>query len=263
MTVFPHWGGQDGGWAEGISYGMAYNGIFITPLESMRIATGIDLWQRPFFGKVRYFFLYNVTPRGEIAGFGDSYDKGVPGRAGGLRGLLQFHAERFDDPTVRGWLELLRVDGKRLPDLPSMPGLILPQTVEPKLPLDLPPDAAFHGVGWAALHSDLSDPENDLFVSFKSSPYGGVSHSYCDQNGFAILKGAAHWRGPAEKGIRSMERRSTPSTRSKRSRRTRYWSTAMGRSERTAGPWDRSRRFSRRPSLAMLAVTRPVPTRGD
>jgi hypothetical protein len=46
----------------------------------------------------------------------------------------------------------------------------------------------FQGVGWAALHSDLAHPENDLFVAFKSSPFGGVSHSYADQNSFSILK---------------------------------------------------------------------------
>jgi hypothetical protein len=51
------------------------------------------------------------------------------------------------------------------------------------------PDAVFRGVGWAALHSDLANPDEDLFVAFKSSPYGGVSHSYADQNSFSILKG--------------------------------------------------------------------------
>ncbi len=40
MTVFPHWAGEDGGWAEGLAYGTAYNTIFITPLVSLERATG-------------------------------------------------------------------------------------------------------------------------------------------------------------------------------------------------------------------------------
>jgi hypothetical protein len=189
LTVFPHWAGPDGGWAEGLSYGLAYNTIFITPFESLRAATGFDLWQRPFHRKLRTFFLYNVSPRGEIFGFGDSFDGAVGGRAAALRGLLQFHAERYGDPAVRWWVDLLRDEAGRRPGLPALPGLILPSQVPPEPPKNLPQDAAFFGVGWAALHSDLAHPENDLLVAFKSSPYGGVSHSYCDQNAFAILKG--------------------------------------------------------------------------
>jgi hypothetical protein len=67
--------------------------------------------------------------------------------------------------------------------------LILPQVVEPRAPEELAPDAVFRGVGWAALHSDLARPEQDLFVAFKSSPFGSVSHSYADQNSFQILAG--------------------------------------------------------------------------
>jgi hypothetical protein len=61
--------------------------------------------------------------------------------------------------------------------------------VSPEPPVDLPNSKVFRGVGWAGLHSDLSDPENDTFMLFKSSPYGSVSHSHADQNSFVIFKG--------------------------------------------------------------------------
>jgi len=189
LTVFPHWAGRDGGWAEGISYGMAYNTIFITPLESLRVATGLDVWQRSFYRKLPYFFFYNVSPVGEIVGFGDSYDGSAVARSGSLRGLIQFHAERTGDRALRWWVDLLRTSSGGKPSLSPMTGLILPQTVKPQAPVEMTPDAAFRGVGWAALHSDLANPDEDLFVAFKSSPFGGVSHSYADQNSFSILKG--------------------------------------------------------------------------
>ncbi len=189
LTVFPHWAGRDGGWAEGISYGIAYNSMFITPLESLRIATGLDVWQRSFYRKLPYFFFYNVSPVGEICGFGDSYDGSAMDRSAPLRGLIQFHAQRTGDPALRWWVDLLRTPSGEKPSLPAIAGLILPQTVQPCEPMDMTPDAVFQGVGWAALHSNLARPEQDLLVAFKSSPFGGVSHSYADQNSFAILKG--------------------------------------------------------------------------
>jgi len=189
LTVFPHWAGRDGGWAEGISYGMAYNTIFITPLESLRVATGFDVWQRSFYRKLPYFFFYNVSPAGEIVGFGDSYDGSAMGRSGSLRALIQFHAERTGDRALRWWVDLLRTSSGGKPSLSPMTGLILPQAVKPQAPVEMAPDAVFRGVGWAALHSDLANPDEDLFVSFKSSPFGGVSHSYADQNSFSIFKG--------------------------------------------------------------------------
>lgn len=189
LTVFPHWAGRDGGWAEGLAYGTAYNLLFITPLESLRTATGLDVWQRSFYRKLPYFFFYNVSPAGEIMGFGDSYDGSATSRSGALRSLIQFHAERTADPTLRWWVDLLRTPDGGKPSLSALPGLILPQAVKPIPPDDLCPDAVFRGVGWAVLHSDLAHPGDDLMVTFKSSPFGGVSHSYADQNCFAVLMG--------------------------------------------------------------------------
>jgi hypothetical protein len=189
LTVFPHWAGRDGGWAEGISYGMAYNSIFITPLESLRTATKVDVWQRSFYRKLPYFFFYNVSPAGEIVGFGDSYDGSAMARSGSLRTLLQFHAERTGDRELRWWVDLLRTPSGGKPSLAPMTGLIQPQRVIAQKPTQLSQDAVFRGVGWAALHSDIANPDEDLFVAFKSSPFGGVSHSYADQNTFTILKG--------------------------------------------------------------------------
>ena len=182
-TVFPHWGGPDGGWAEGIGYGTAYNQILLPPFEAVRAALGLDLWQRPFFRKVRRFFFYRTSPLGEAAPFGDGGSTGSPSRAASL---LNHHAQLFGDSSVRWWGEQANPSAR---NSGSLVNLILPDEVKPKPPVDLESDAAFRGVGWAALHGSLSNPEQDTFVLFKSSPYGSVSHSHADQNCFAILKG--------------------------------------------------------------------------
>jgi hypothetical protein len=189
LTIHPHWAGRDGGWAEGLAYGSAYNSIYVTPLESVRIATGFNIWQRAFFSKSPYFFMYTMSPIGEIMGFGDSYNYPVQRRAGQLRGLLQIHAERMQSSDVQWWVSLLKDEEGKTPALGALPGLIYEAKVRPQKPSSLPNDKVFRGVGWAALHSDISNPEEDLLVLFKSSPYGGVSHSYNDQNSFEILCG--------------------------------------------------------------------------
>jgi hypothetical protein len=182
-TVFPHWGGGDGGWAEGIGYGRAYNTILLPPFEAVRAALGINLWQRPFFRKVRWFFFYCTSPIGEIAPFGDG---GTTGSPRGGASLMIHHAQLFNDPACRWWAHQANPNARKSANLIN---LILPDEVKPLPPHDLPDDAVFRGVGWAALHSDVADPENDTFVLFKSSPYGSISHSHADQNCFCILKG--------------------------------------------------------------------------
>ena len=183
MTVFPHWGGQDGGWAEGIGYGRAYNTIFLPPFEAVRAATGLDLWQRPFFRKVRKFFFYCTSPIGEATPYGDG---GSTGNARGGAGLMIHHANLFGDGAARWWADRADPDARSSSHVSS---LILPDTVEPRAPADEPPDAVFRDVGWAALHGDIASPESDTLVLLKSSPYGSTSHSHADQNAIVILKG--------------------------------------------------------------------------
>ena len=182
-TVFPHWGGHDGGWAEGIGYGRAYNSILLPPFEAVKAALGINLWQRPFFRKVRRFFFYCTSPLGEIAPFGDG---GTTGSPRGVAPLMIHHAQLFKDPACRWWAHVANPNARRSA---SLINLILPDEVEPYPPMNMQNDAVFKGVGWAALHSDIADPAKDTFVLFKSSPYGSISHSHADQNCFCILKG--------------------------------------------------------------------------
>jgi hypothetical protein len=76
-TFYPHWGGADGGWAEGISYALSYNAVYLPAIESLRTATSFDLYKRPFYRKVRNFFLYCTSPIGEIKPFGDGGERGA------------------------------------------------------------------------------------------------------------------------------------------------------------------------------------------
>ena len=186
LTFYPHWAGTDGGWAEGIPYGLWYNTFYIPAFEGLRQLADYNLWQRPFFNNVRYFFFYCTANHGEIRPFGDSAEGGGPGVSGGsgYAELMAFHAHRYNDPAIGWWV-------KQIPGYRSSHSLLHEDELPSKAPTDLPNSRAFRDVGWAGLHSDVSDPKTDTCLIFKSSPYGSVSHSHADQNAFAIMKGGA------------------------------------------------------------------------
>jgi len=198
LTVFPHWGGKDGGWGEGVNYALSYNDRFITPLQSVYMSTAYDLWQKSFFRKFPYFLIYCISPKAEDTPFGDMEHLGILDRGDKLRAMLLFFALRNRDPGMRWWVDLFaKEQDSSLEGMTIVNSLILADTVVPAPPKSIPPDRAFKGIGWAALHSDLANPDKDLMVLFKSSPYGPVSHSHLDQNSFAILKGGSSLAMPA------------------------------------------------------------------
>ncbi len=183
-TFYPHWGAPDGGWAEGVSYAIGYNSISVTTLEVLRAAAGVDLWKRPFFRNVRRFFLYCAAPNGEIKPFGDGAERGG---VAGAASLMRHYGRRLQDPSALWWAGQVGQGAESAAD--PLLSLTTEDALEPAPPRQLPTAAAFPGIGWAALHSALDDPERDTFFLLKSSPFGSVSHSHADQNSFAILKG--------------------------------------------------------------------------
>ncbi len=189
LTVFPHWAGSDGGWAEGVNYFLSYNDRFITPLHSLQAATGYDLWQKPYFRSARYFPAYCMAPKGEITPFGDGEAGSATRRAGEARSILQYHALKYRDPVIRWWVDQEPMASASFGRTGPLLRMILPDDLAPTPPTDLSPDRAFHGIGWGALHSDLTSPDRDLMVLFKSSPFGAVSHGHAEQNSFVIMKG--------------------------------------------------------------------------
>jgi hypothetical protein len=198
-TFYPHWADSDGGWAEGVSYALGYNTLYLPAIEALRNAAGFDLYRRPFFRRIRRFFLYCTAPKGEMKPFGDGADRGGVGAAGAV--LMMHHGRRFQDPAAVWYAEQAGGLAEGISD--PLVAMLTEDTVQPAPPSKLPGAAVFRGIGWAGLHSALDRPQEDTFFLFKSSPFGSVSHSHADQNSFCILKGgralaiASGYYGPA------------------------------------------------------------------
>jgi len=185
-TIYPHWGGDDGGWAEGVPYGQWYNRWYVPFFATMERTTDFSFWERPFYRAVQDFFVYCALPNAESMPFGDGQAGNSPGKT--LQCLLNLWAARYDSDVAAWRAARIDADGHCLADLM---GTIYPppESAPDAEALDLADVKLFGDVGWAALHSDLVRPEEDNYLLFRSSPYGNVSHSHNNQNAFCIASG--------------------------------------------------------------------------
>ena len=186
-TNFPHWAGHEGGWAQGVPYGLSYNSRDAMPFHAWTLATGHDIWLKPYYQNMPWFFYYVVSPVGELMPFGDTEDQ--PVRGSQARTFLQFHGLRLQNHRLRAWANQVHDPEGRSAEIDPFLGILLED--KPILPEkdSIPQDRVFRGVGWGALHSDIEHPDSDFMVLFRSSPFGGVSHGHASQNDFAVMKG--------------------------------------------------------------------------
>jgi len=185
MNVFynsyPVWSDDDGGWHEGLGYWRSYINRFLWWADIMRVAMNIDAYKKPFFSKVGYFPMYLQPPGAKRGGFGDlcghlSSDGNVDlmriFAVQAQNPYWQWYADAHGEaPTGNTYVDIIRGA------LPS---------IEAKPPTDMPDSRLFQGTGLAMLHIDLTDAQNDVFIEFKSSPFGSHSHGYDAQNSFVL-----------------------------------------------------------------------------
>jgi len=198
--VFTPWGGDDGGWGEGIAYwrGVYEHAVFQDVLFNISDPLA---YSQPFWKNTGYFQVYFVQPY-LATGFGDLSNAGQFNMEPGVKhfldhlanvtgnGYMRFYAGLFSDhrplPREKGIKELYRV--YPTPSEYWVREFIASRASVPKsMPLSgLPQSRHFKDVGWVSMHSELSNPGEDIMLSFKSSPYGSFSHSHGDQNSIII-----------------------------------------------------------------------------
>jgi hypothetical protein len=196
---FPSWGGDDGGWAEGVAYwrGTMEHAAF----QDALVAIGDPLaYNTAFWRNTAYFQIYTVQPFRHTA-FGDLSNAGKFDIEPRSAEFLHHLARVLRDGRIATYANLARVTES--PADGGLQGLnrIYPTSVEfllrnftvshlaPPAPAplsELPPHRHFADIGWVAMHSALGRPDDNIHVAFKSSPYGSFSHSHADQNAFIL-----------------------------------------------------------------------------
>jgi hypothetical protein len=197
---FSPWGGNDGGWAEGSAYwrGTLEHAVF----QDTLLAIGDPLaYASPFWKNSPYFAVYNVQPYRHTI-FGDASNAGhfnlEPASADYLEhlarvqhdGALLTYSTLCTDRRPRPLEKGLGTLDRTYPIATELLVRNFAAAAKPKpapTPLStLPPQRHFSDVGWVSLHSALGQPQDDIHITFVSSPYGSFSHSQAHQNAFIL-----------------------------------------------------------------------------
>ncbi|MFH1566761.1 MAG: DUF4962 domain-containing protein, partial [Gemmatimonadota bacterium] len=196
--IWPIWAGDDGGWAEGPSYGLAYVTIMTMFASALKRATGVDLYRRPFWVGHARWRRWWLPPYAEWMGFGDHSQRwrATWERAADLVDLV---GRETGDPAGNGYVDAMRAETRfeEEPGERRMPGVNAELFLAPARPAagaapSAPSRAVlalFPAAGLAALRTDLEDPRRDVALLFRSSPFGSISHSHANQNDFVLHVG--------------------------------------------------------------------------
>ncbi len=191
--IWPVWAGDDGGWAEGPSYGLAYVNIMTMFATALKRGVGVDLYRRPFWTGHAQWRRWCFPPYAEWIGFGDHSERWRSTWLGNARlvGRIEREtgahevgdyvaaflreAETLDEPEQRRTLQFSAQDY-----------LSAPRGDEPRPPARDGMLRVFPVVGWAAVRSAIDDASRDVALIFRSSPYGAISHSHANHNDFIV-----------------------------------------------------------------------------
>lgn len=187
LNVMPPWAGEEGGWAQGVSY-WQYSQRYNRAIPDILLpATGFNFYEKAFFRNHAYFPVYAFPHGSPRSHLGDG-NGNVPRIHNANH--LERAAQLYQDPVLQwafqalgepefdqhedylgGQLERYFSGDRQLTATPPPEGL--------------PKAWWFQDTGWVTMHSDLADPER-VSLYFKSSPYGSYNHSHADQNGFVL-----------------------------------------------------------------------------
>ncbi len=189
----PTEGCSDGGWTVGVSYlGIEAESLIGMPALFQNL-TGVDFFRSPFYQNTLYYLIYVLPPHSFSDGFGDAHEKGRGPRPSHIR-YAQALGTQLDDSYASWYVQksLEGMDKRELGGGLDWNGLRSGKEQKPpplSRPFALPQARAFRETGVVAMHTDLADTAHDLFVSFRSSPWGSFGHAHADQNTFNIVVG--------------------------------------------------------------------------
>ncbi len=193
--LWPSWGGDDGGWAQGPSYGLAYVTIMTMFASALKRGADVDLYRRPFWKNHARWRQHILPPYAQWMGFGDHSERW---RDAWLRGadLAELIGRETATSALLPYADALRQEAAEMttPAERAMPGVSSQLLTAPSWP-----DASeggvqdpastlrvFGDVGWAAIRTDCEDKHRDIAFIFRSSPFGSISHSHANNNDFIL-----------------------------------------------------------------------------
>jgi len=186
---FPHFGGPDGGWAEGTFYATSYTKWYLPFFSAVARFCGKNFLDRPFYQRLMHFFIHFAPPGQENHPFCDGYwclpdDDEWPGFF--AQNPFRVYSARFGNALAKRFYDRLRT-----------PEIFKLHLLDVFLPPMAPPVSdisgsvrsahAFPDAGFVSLHTHVDKPEADTALLTRASRYGAVSHQHADQGSFALI----------------------------------------------------------------------------
>ncbi len=194
--IWPIWAGDDGAWAEGPSYGLAYVTIMTMFATALKRGTGVDLYRRPFWKNHARWRQYSLPPYAEWMGFGDHTERWASSWRSNAD-LVDLIGRETGTGEFTPYVEAFRAEAEHMQTPPQrrtsgvLSQLFLAPAAEtpPSGETGHPMFRLFPAAGWAAVRTDLDDPTRDVAMIFRSSPLGAISHSHANNNDFILHAG--------------------------------------------------------------------------
>lgn len=203
--VWPVWGGDEGGWAQGPAYA-TYVYMMTMFATALKAKTNADLYKRPFWENHAGWRLWCWPAYVEWLGFGDSSEKYLPAWHENLKLIRLISMQRGTNAflTYQKHLEeelpnCTVPDNRRMPYVDSQLLLLSLEKNDLKNTNQIINQQlrVFNDIGWAAVRSNINESKEDTAMIFRSSPYGSISHSHANNNDFILHVGGKAILTPA------------------------------------------------------------------
>jgi hypothetical protein len=201
---------NDGSWVPGNGYFDANKESLVTMPVILSRLTGVNYFDQPWYNNVAEYMAY-TSPVGHVSGsYGDNADIKRENNMDFVRAITKINGNAYGKMYSDLGIKLGHPQKER--------GVREPKDEESRLPMSLyesgnlywymyqpkgvdlssiegvaKPERArcFNDVGVVAMHTNLMEPEKNLMLSFRSSPFGLYGHSHACQNSFNIQYGGS------------------------------------------------------------------------
>ncbi|MBN8507161.1 MAG: DUF4962 domain-containing protein [Burkholderiales bacterium] len=184
------WGDVDGGFGQGVAYAWWAQNELVGVLVAVRAATGFDYGRHPWIQHLPNFLIAHTTPNARhIPSTGDGIDRDNHYETNAHKTSRLF-AILTRSPQL-SWYWRQGGDGIDAKGYLS-PYHFIAFAMYGGSPIPMAPERhswLFRDAGMVAIHDRPDAAANRSTVYFRSSRFGAHSHSFADQNAFALISG--------------------------------------------------------------------------
>ncbi|TNF42296.1 MAG: DUF4962 domain-containing protein [Bacteroidetes bacterium] len=190
----PKMGEKDGAWINGTGY-FRMNTLTMYDVSAVfKDLTGVDFLWSEFYRNNPRWLIYAFPPKSVADGFCNDGNK-HPEPTVNYAGFADAAARIFQDSYALWYSnEVTKSLGLQISDDDEFRWYRIQRGYKMKLPqpvreFNLPQAAKFPDVGVVYMNTSLQNPETNLMLSLRSSPFGSLAHTHADQNTFNIAYG--------------------------------------------------------------------------